>query len=53
MNLDEGIIRGFELLQRVPPLFDEGKDASNKMLVEKPKTSKRVIKKTQRSPSLK
>jgi hypothetical protein len=25
MNLDEGIVQGFKLLQRVLPLFDEGK----------------------------
>jgi hypothetical protein len=53
INLDKGIIRGFELLQRVPPPFDEGKGASNEMPVEEPKTSERVIKKTQKSSSLK
>jgi hypothetical protein len=45
INLDEGIVRGFELLQRVSPPFDEGKDISNEMLVEELKTSKRVVKK--------
>jgi hypothetical protein len=45
MNLDEGIVRGLKLLQRVLPPFDEGKGASNEMLVEKLKTSKRVTKK--------
>jgi hypothetical protein len=45
INLDKGIVRGLELLQRVLPPFDEGKGALNKMLVEEPKTPERVIKK--------
>jgi hypothetical protein len=40
-------------LQRVPPPFDEGKGASNEMPVEKLKTSERVTKKMQKSPSFK
>jgi hypothetical protein len=53
MNLDEGIVRGLKLSQRVPPPFDKGKGASNKMPVEEPKTSEKVTKKTQKSPSFK
>ncbi len=53
MNLDEGIVQGIKLSQRVPPLFDEGKGKLNEKLVKKPKTPERATKKTQRSPSLK
>jgi hypothetical protein len=53
MNLNEGIVQGLELSQRVLPLFDEGKGKSNEKPVEKPKTLKRATKKTQRLPSLK
>ncbi len=51
MNLDEGIVQGLKLSQRVPPPFDEGKGELNKKLVEELKTPERAIKKTQRSPS--
>jgi hypothetical protein len=53
MNLDKSIVRGLKLSQRVLPPFDKGKYALNKMLVEEPKTSERVTKKMQRSPSSK
>jgi hypothetical protein len=46
INLDKSIIKGLKLLQRVLSPFDEGKDVLNKMLVEKLKTSEKVIKKT-------
>jgi hypothetical protein len=45
MNLDEGIVQGLELSQRVPPPLDEGKGKSNEKPVEEPKTSERAIKK--------
>jgi hypothetical protein len=51
MNLDEGIVQGLELSQRVPPLLDEGKGKLNEKLVEEPKTPERATKKMQRSPS--
>jgi hypothetical protein len=51
MNLDEGIVQGLELSQRVPPLLDEGKGKSNEKPVEEPKTPERATKKMQRSPS--
>jgi hypothetical protein len=45
INLNEGIVQGLKLLQRVLLLLDEGKGKSNKKLVKKPKTSKRAINK--------
>ncbi len=51
MNLDEGIVQGLKLSQRVPPPLDEGKGESNEKPVEKPKTPERATKKMQRLPS--
>ncbi len=51
INLDEGIVQGLELSQRVPPPLDEGKGKLNEKLVEEPKTPERATKKMQRSPS--
>jgi hypothetical protein len=53
MNLDEGIVQGLELSQRVPPPLNKGKGELNKKPVEELKTPKRATKKMQRSPSSK
>jgi hypothetical protein len=51
INLDEGIVQGLKLSQRVPPPLDERKGKSNEKPVEEPKTPERATKKMQRSPS--